>query len=103
MIITRSVKAAYGAFLDRKAVTTMNRKSLKGIDLQYYNKLVETSGPSVHRPNRVVKSFIKAYKHQVAKLTELEKLNRPFKTTSSLVSDTKSLLKSVVSLFKKGK
>ena len=102
-MIVRSIEAAYGAFLDRKAVTLMHHKSLNGIDLQYYNKLVETSGPSVHKPNKVIKSFIKAYKHQVAKLKMEESINAQFATPSTTKKIAKALIKGIVKPFTKQK
>lgn len=102
MKVTRTINATYRAIQDRAMVTMNSGRRLNEIDKRYYDKMVQISGPSVHKPNKVLKSLIKAYKHQKQKLIELEELNAPFREPYPLVSDAKALLKGVINVFKKG-
>lgn len=102
MTIIRPINAAYRAIQDRATITMRSGKQLEGTNKAYYDKLVEISGPSVHKPSRVLKSFIKAYKHQNKKLKQLEEWKAPFRETSPLVADIKLFLKGIINTFKKG-
>ena len=102
MKVMRTINATYRAIQDRATITQGSGRQLEGTKKAYYERLVQISGPSVHKPNKILKSLIKAYKHQKQKLIELEELNAPFREPSPLVSDAKALLKGVINVFKKG-
>ena len=101
MKITRTVNATIGAIKDRATITLHSEKRLQGIDREYYKKLVEVSGPSVHKPKKVLASFVKAYRHQVERLKIQEQLNAPFKQDSVVMANAKTLLKGIINTIKK--
>lgn len=72
--------AALNATRDRITITKGAKKKLTGTDLRYYSKLKSISGPSVHNPNKVVKSWIKAYRHQIERAKWIKQMEQPFKS-----------------------
>ena len=82
MLLKIYYDAALNATKDRITITKGAKKQLTGTDLRYYNKLKSISGPSVHKPNRIVKSWIRAYNHQIEREKWIARLQQPFKTPS---------------------
>ncbi len=82
MRIQRTINAAIGATKDRRDITCGSKQKLEGIDLQIYKGLTDTSGPSVHNPIKVMKSWYRAYNSNIKKYKEIEELNKPFKKPS---------------------
>ena len=102
MKVMRTINATINAVQDRATITRKSGKELQGLEKSYYQKLVTISGPSVHKPNKVLKSFVKAYQHQVEKLKIKEQLDAPFKHDSTVIANAKKLLKGIVGSIKKG-
>ena len=82
MRIQRTINAIIGATKDRRDIRRGAKHKLEGVDLQFYNELKSTSGPSVHNPVKVAKSWYKAYNENIKKLKLIEELNKPFKKPS---------------------
>ena len=102
MKVMRTINATINAVQDRVTITKKAGRNLQGLEKSYYQKLVTISGPSVHKPNKVLKSFLKAYKHQIEKLKIKEQLDAPFKHNSRVVANAKTLLKGIIGSIKKG-
>lgn len=81
MRIERIINAAIGATLDRRDVTVLskNLKNLSQEKCTSYKILSEKSGPSVHNPVKVIKSWVRAYHANIERQKMIECLNAPFK------------------------
>ena len=82
MKIQRTINAIIGATKDRRNITRDSKRKLEGIELRCFKTMENISGPSVHNPIKVVKSWYKAYKEYVKRLKLIEDLNKPFKKPS---------------------
>lgn len=80
MKIVRIYNAVVNATVERRFISkTKNNKNINDIEKTYYKSLINVSGPSVHKPKKVINSWIKAYKHQIERQKMIEQANKPFK------------------------
>ena len=82
MKIQRTINAIIGATKDRRDISRSSKIKLDPMEQRYYQRLENISGPSVHNPIKVVKSWYKAYNENVKRLKLIEDLNKPFKKPS---------------------
>ena len=82
MNIQRTINAIIGATQDRRNITRDSKRKLDGIELRCFKTMESISGPSVHNPVKVVKSWYKAYNENIKRLKLIEDLNKPFKKPS---------------------
>jgi hypothetical protein len=78
-MLVRMYNAAIRATRDRIIISQGARSRLSGADLEYYNILKSQSGPSVHKPKRIIKSWFKAYNHQMQQAKWINQIEKPFK------------------------
>ncbi len=81
-MIVRMYRAAVNATRDRIYITRASKRNLSDLDSAYYRKLRASSGPSVHKPKRIIKSWIRAYNHQMERAMWIAKIEQPFKKNS---------------------
>ena len=81
-MLVRMYKAAISATQDRIYITRRASKKMSPSELLYYKKLKAQSGPSVHKPNRIIKSWIRAYNHQIERAKWISQIEQPFKQKS---------------------
>ncbi len=98
MRIERTIKSIIGATKERKFISQnacmKNRQNLETMDRKYYQDLVNTSGPSVHNPIKVLKNWRKAYIDNLERNKLIDEINKPFKKPT--------LIKKIITkLFKK--
>lgn len=84
MIVNRMFTAAIGATQDRRLITRVAKGTADPIDLHFAKTLEKVSGPSVHAPKAVVKSWYKAYVDNIKRLKRIEIINRPFEKKSAI-------------------
>lgn len=84
MQIMRTINAAIGATKDRKFISKAAKGKIAPNEKHYCQLLMETSGPSVHAPNKVIKSWIKAYQENVQRIKNIEAINKPFEKHSTM-------------------
>lgn len=72
MRIQRTIAAARCAVADRILITKGAKGKVDPEQLNYYKLLEAVSGPSVHHPAAVVKSWYKAYLHNVERIKNAE-------------------------------
>lgn len=84
MKINRIFTAAIGATQDRHLITRAAKGTTDPLELQFAKTLEKVSGPSVHAPKAVVKSWYKAYVDNVKRLKRVEIINRPFERKSAI-------------------
>ena len=84
MKINRIFTAAIGATQDRRLITRAAKGTTDPLELQFAKTLEKVSGPSVHAPKAVVKSWYKAYVDNVKRLKRVEIINRPFERKSAI-------------------
>lgn len=94
MKIGHIVSAAICASKERKFVAQHAKKHLpEKMEQDYYDKLVEISGESTHNPVQIVKNWHKAYQANMERLKLVDSLNKPFKSSDTIVSAIKQLFK----------
>ena len=76
--------AAVNATRDRIFISKASKRNLSEADLAYYKILKAQSGPSVHKPKRVIKSWLRAYNHQIEKCKWISQIEQPFKQKSTI-------------------
>lgn len=82
MHVMRTVNAAICATQDRRLISKAAKGKIPPERKWFCQALERYSGPSVHAPNKVVKSWIKAYQHNIERIKMIEELNKPFETPS---------------------
>lgn len=83
-MIVRMCNAAINATRDRIFIKNASKRNLSGSDLAYYNILKAQSGPSVHKPSRIIKSWIRAYNHEMEKSKWIAQMELPFRQKSTV-------------------
>lgn len=78
------INAAIGATLDRRFISKASKAKLDRVDLQYYKKLEQVSGPSVHNPVKVLRNWNLAFKDNLKRQRYIESMNVPFKQKSNI-------------------
>ena len=84
MMINKIFTAAIGATQDRRLITRVAKGTADPLELQFAKTLEKVSGPSVHAPKAIVKSWYKAYVDNVKRLKRVEIINRPFERKSAI-------------------
>lgn len=102
MIIQRIYNAAIGATYDRAQITKDSKhvKKLDKIEFDCFNKKRATSGPSVHNPIKIAKSWRLAFLENMKRQKMIEDLNAPFEKTGVL-SKTKQIVKDIAKTIRK--
>jgi hypothetical protein len=91
MKIEKMYNSAIGAFYDRLYISR-GKKNISRIDLNYYNILERQSGPSVHGPINVMKSWYKAYLHNMDRYDMIERLQKPFHKKSTIWAGIRKII-----------
>jgi len=84
MKIQRSISAIRCAIADRRFVSHASKANLSKYERQYYDKMVDISGPSVHSPIKVMKNFYSAYQHNIQRIKVTESYMNAFKEPSKV-------------------
>jgi len=74
MKIYRTISAARCAVADRIIVTRGSKGKLAKEDINYYKILEGISGPSTHNPKKIVRNWYTAYKHNVDRIDNAERI-----------------------------
>ena len=82
MKVTQMISAANCAVKDRIIITRGAKGKYPYDDKQFYEILVQISGPSTHNPRKVAKSFYTAYKHNLARIQYADRILNMFKKPS---------------------
>ncbi len=74
MKIYRTISAARCAIADRMLITRGAKGKLPQEYINYYKILESISGPSTHRPKEIVRNWYTAYKHNVERIDNAERI-----------------------------
>lgn len=79
MKILRTISAVRCAVSDRIMITRGAKGKYPLDNENYYNKLVNISGPSTNNPKKIAKSFYAAYQHNLERIKYTEQILNMFK------------------------
>lgn len=82
MKVTQIISAANCAVKDRIIITRGAKGKYPYDDKQFYETLVQISGPSTHNPKKIAKNFYTAYKHNLARIQYADQILNMFKKPS---------------------